>query len=101
MMPSSPICCQEVPTARPWRKQARTSFSGPASTPRAPWAMRLPVLDPAEHCRALLSLAEEVAARLRDGQQAASGLALSSRGVPSYPGMVIQTRVGKNSILDQ
>ncbi|MGW6940321.1 DNA polymerase Y family protein [Streptomyces xanthophaeus] len=37
------------------------------------------VLDPAEHRRTLLSLAEEVAARLRDGQQAASGLALSVR----------------------
>ncbi|MGW6877419.1 DNA polymerase Y family protein [Streptomyces xanthophaeus] len=37
------------------------------------------ILDPAEHRRALLSLTEEVAARLRDGQQAASGLALSVR----------------------
>ncbi|MFD6913552.1 hypothetical protein [Streptomyces virginiae] len=37
------------------------------------------VLDPAEHRRTLLELAEEVAGRLRDGQQAASGLALSVR----------------------
>ncbi|MEU2120109.1 hypothetical protein ABZ567_31745 [Streptomyces sp. NPDC016459] len=37
------------------------------------------VLDPAEHRRALLSLAEDVAARLRDQRQAASGLALSVR----------------------
>ncbi|MFD3547359.1 hypothetical protein ACFWUW_17460 [Streptomyces sp. NPDC058655] len=37
------------------------------------------VLDPAEHRRALLSLAEEVGARLRDGEQAAGGLALSVR----------------------
>ncbi|MDX3534010.1 hypothetical protein PV721_06460 [Streptomyces sp. MB09-01] len=37
------------------------------------------VLDPAEHRRTLLDLAEEVAARLRDGQQAAGGLALSVR----------------------
>ncbi|MFB9584742.1 MULTISPECIES: DNA polymerase Y family protein [Streptomyces] len=36
-------------------------------------------LDPAEHRRTLLDLAEEVAARLRDGQQAAGGLALSVR----------------------
>ncbi|MFE5862165.1 hypothetical protein ACFQ77_16675 [Streptomyces virginiae] len=37
------------------------------------------VLDPAEHRRTLLELAEEVAGRLRDGQQAAGGLALSVR----------------------
>ncbi|MFI1652107.1 DNA polymerase thumb domain-containing protein [Streptomyces avidinii] len=37
------------------------------------------VLDPAEHRRALLSLAEEVAARLRDERQAAGGLALTVR----------------------
>ncbi|ATZ29387.1 DNA polymerase IV [Streptomyces lavendulae subsp. lavendulae] len=37
------------------------------------------VLDPAEHRRALLDLAEELGARLRDGQQAASGLELSVR----------------------
>ncbi|MFE9468839.1 hypothetical protein ACFYNW_35470 [Streptomyces virginiae] len=37
------------------------------------------VLDPAEHRRTLLDLAEEVAARLRDGQQAAGGLAVSVR----------------------
>lgn len=37
------------------------------------------VLDPAEHRRALLSLAEEIAARLRDERQAAGGLALSVR----------------------
>ncbi|MFK0202120.1 DNA polymerase Y family protein [Streptomyces lavendulae] len=35
------------------------------------------VLDPGEHRRALLSLAEEVAARLRDQRQATGGLALS------------------------
>ncbi|MGW6859166.1 DNA polymerase Y family protein [Streptomyces xanthophaeus] len=37
------------------------------------------VLDPGEHRRAVLALAEEVAGRLRDGQQAAGGLALSVR----------------------
>ncbi|WP_189829060.1 DNA polymerase Y family protein [Streptomyces subrutilus] len=37
------------------------------------------VLDPAEHRRAVLCLAEEVGARLRDGEQAAGGLALSVR----------------------
>ncbi|MFB6864272.1 hypothetical protein ACFCZQ_33205 [Streptomyces virginiae] len=37
------------------------------------------VLDPVEHRRAVLSLAEEVAARLRDQQQAAGGLAVSVR----------------------
>ncbi|MET9607061.1 hypothetical protein ABZZ17_18575 [Streptomyces sp. NPDC006512] len=37
------------------------------------------VLDPAEHRRALLSLAEEVAARLRDERQAANGLTLAVR----------------------
>ncbi|MFJ5026091.1 DNA polymerase Y family protein [Streptomyces goshikiensis] len=37
------------------------------------------VLDPAEHRRALLSLSEEIAARLRDQRQAAGGLALSVR----------------------
>ncbi|MGW7315751.1 DNA polymerase Y family protein [Streptomyces sp. NPDC054865] len=37
------------------------------------------VLDPVEHRRALLSLAEEVAARLRDQRQATGGLALSVR----------------------
>ncbi|MGW6834883.1 DinB/UmuC family translesion DNA polymerase [Streptomyces sp. NPDC054949] len=37
------------------------------------------VLDPIEHRRALLCLAEEVAARLRDERQAAGGLVLSVR----------------------
>ncbi|MFB6563006.1 hypothetical protein ACFCYH_29645 [Streptomyces sp. NPDC056400] len=37
------------------------------------------VLDPSEHRQALLSLAEEVAARLRDERQAAGGLALTVR----------------------
>ncbi|MGW6869363.1 DinB/UmuC family translesion DNA polymerase [Streptomyces sp. NPDC054901] len=43
------------------------------------------VLDPAEHRRALLSLAEEVAARLRDQRQAAGGLALSVRYADRSP----------------
>ncbi|MFJ9598014.1 DNA polymerase thumb domain-containing protein [Streptomyces virginiae] len=37
------------------------------------------VLDPAAHRQALLSLAEEIAASLRDGRQAAGGLALTVR----------------------
>ncbi|MFD9572669.1 hypothetical protein ACFWBI_22840 [Streptomyces sp. NPDC059982] len=37
------------------------------------------VLDPAEHRRALLGLTEEVAARLRDGHQAAGALTLTVR----------------------
>ncbi len=50
-----------------------------AKTLAADRAFEHDVLDPAEHRRALLDLAEEVAARLRDAKQAAGGLTLSIR----------------------
>ncbi|MGW6950997.1 DinB/UmuC family translesion DNA polymerase [Streptomyces xanthophaeus] len=65
---------------RPERTRPRTVQTQPvAKSLGAERAFEHDVLDPAEHRRTLLSLAEEVAARLRDGQQAASGLALSVR----------------------
>ncbi|OEJ22645.1 DNA polymerase Y family protein [Streptomyces subrutilus] len=58
----------------------RTVQTQPIAKPlTADRAFEHDVLDPAEHRRALLDLAGEVAARLRDGQQAAGELALSVR----------------------
>ncbi|MFD8949788.1 hypothetical protein ACFV0B_13130 [Streptomyces xanthophaeus] len=73
-------CRPRAPRTRPRTRPPRTVQTGPtAKSLAADRAFEHDVLDPGEHGRAVLDRAEEVAARPRNGQQAAGGLFLSAR----------------------